>query len=309
MVNRLLGMIYLLMNKGTVKASELAERFEVSDRTIYRDVETLSMAGIPIYAKKGRNGGISLTEQFVLDKMLVTKEEQKQILAAMESLIETGAEPESETLSKLKDFFRIQSQSWVAIDFSDWSGYRKELFETLRHAILDRRLLEFDYYGQYGEMSRRTAEPVQLLFKDYTWYLRAFCREREAMRMFKVLRMKRVNVLEQRFEKVSRHWEDTGEAPALPPMQEALTEITVRIKASEAYRVYDHFEEDEISVIENGDFIVNTKQKLDDWIYGKFLSYGVAAEILSPDSVRQEMVRKTEELYKMYHKDMDQLME
>ena len=73
MLNRMLSIIYILMNKGTVTAGELAERFEVSVRTIYRDVETLSMAGIPVYAKKGKNGGISLTEQFVLDKMLVSK--------------------------------------------------------------------------------------------------------------------------------------------------------------------------------------------------------------------------------------------
>lgn len=306
MVNRLLGMIYLLMNKGTVKASELAERFEVSDRTIYRDVETLSMAGIPVYAKKGRNGGISLTERFVLDKLLVTEEEQRQILAAMESLIETGAEPETETLSKLEDFFRVKSQSWVAIDFSDWSGYRKELFETLRRAILQRKPLKFDYYGQHGEMTKRTVEPVQLLFKDYTWYLRAYCRERQAMRMFKALRMKRVGMLEEHFELGSRHWEmESGASQPEPPGQEVLTLVTARIRKSEAYRVYDHFEEDEISIAENGDFIVNIKSNLDDWTYGKFLSYGAAAEILSPECVRQEMARRAGALYKMYQKSGD----
>ena len=90
MLNRMLGMIYLLMNKGTVTAGELAERFEVSVRTIYRDVEALSMAGIPVYAKKGKNGGICLTEEFVLNKMLVSQKEQQEILAALASLKETG---------------------------------------------------------------------------------------------------------------------------------------------------------------------------------------------------------------------------
>ena len=83
MLNRLLGIVYLLMNKGTVTAKELAERFEVSVRTIYRDVETLSMAGIPIYARKGKNGGISLTEQFVLNKMIISEQEQRHILSAL----------------------------------------------------------------------------------------------------------------------------------------------------------------------------------------------------------------------------------
>ena len=92
MINRLLGMIYILMKQGTVTAAELAERFEVSARTIYRDMDTLSAAGIPIYAKKGKNGGICLTEQFVLDKMLITQEEQQKILSGLISLRETRAE-------------------------------------------------------------------------------------------------------------------------------------------------------------------------------------------------------------------------
>ena len=111
MLNRLLSIIYILLNKGTITAAELAQRFEVSVRTIYRDVETLSMAGIPIYAKKGKNGGICLTEQFVLDKMLVSEEEQQQILAALMSVQETGAQDEKETLRKLLEFFKTESSS------------------------------------------------------------------------------------------------------------------------------------------------------------------------------------------------------
>ena len=162
MLNRMLSIIYILMNKGTVTAGELAERFEVSVRTIYRDVETLSMAGIPVYAKKGKNGGISLTEQFVLDKMLVSRREQQEILAALASLRETGAQESGGVLEKLGDFFRAEPESWVAIDFSDWSGTRKELFEQIRQAVLGRHVIQFDYYGQYGNMSSRTAVPVQL---------------------------------------------------------------------------------------------------------------------------------------------------
>lgn len=200
MINRLLGIIYILLNKGTVTAGELAERFEVSVRTIYRDVENLSMAGIPVYARKGKGGGISLTERFVLDKLLISGEEQVRILAALASLEETGAGDEGQILCKLGDFFKTEPVNWVSIDFSDWSGRRQELFVQIKEAILKRHVMEFDYYGQSGEMSSRTVEPVQLLFKDYTWYVRAFCRVRGAMRLFKVMRMKRVKVLDEVFE-------------------------------------------------------------------------------------------------------------
>ena len=95
MLERLLSIIYILMNKGTVTAKELAERFEVSTRTIYRDIEALSIAGIPVFCKKGKNGGISLTEEFVLNKMLITKEEQQEILAALVGLRETEVSGET----------------------------------------------------------------------------------------------------------------------------------------------------------------------------------------------------------------------
>ncbi len=257
MINRLLGMIYILMKQGTVTAAELSERFEVSVRTIYRDMDTLSAAGIPIYARRGKNGGICLTEQFVLDKMLITKEEQQEILSGLISLRETRADGEENILQKLGEFFKTDPVAWLAIDLSDWSGSRKQLYEDIKHAVLERRLVRFDYYGKMGEMSRRTVEPVQLLFKEYTWYLRAFCRERNAWRIFKLFRMKRLEVLSEVF--VPRDGSD-GEAGAGAEDQkeQALSSavIDIRIDRKEAYRIYDRFGEEEIEALPEGDFLV-----------------------------------------------------
>lgn len=306
MINRLLSIIYILMNKGTVTAKELAERFEVSVRTIYRDIDTLSMAGIPVYTTKGRNGGISLTEQFVLDKMLVSKKEQQQILAALASLRETGAHEEDETLSKLGEFFKEKPENWVAIDFSDWSGRRKELFNQIRDAILNRYVLSFDYYGQHAEMSRRCVEPVQLLFKEYTWYVRAFCRTKQAMRLFKVLRMKRVNVLDETFE--PRDSEETEHIPEDARLtkegETALIddslEIILWIDKREAYRIYDRFDEEEITVLPDGNFRVHFSCYLDDWVYGLILSFGPSAKVLEPEFVQTEVHRRITMMGRLY---------
>lgn len=170
------------MKKGTVTAEELAEHFEVSTRTVYRDIDSLSMAGIPVYASRGKGGGIRLMERFVLDKLLLSREEQRRILAALASLRETGASGDGKTLEKLKTFFKAEPLDWVSIDFSDWSGRRGELFGQIREAMLGRHVMAFDYYGQYGDMMHQEAEPVQLLFKEYTWYVKAFCRVRGAIR-------------------------------------------------------------------------------------------------------------------------------
>lgn len=301
MLNRMLGMIYILMNKGTVTAGELAGRFEVSTRTIYRDVEALSMAGIPVYARKGKNGGISLTEQFVLDKMLISKKEQEQILAALASLRETGAQREEETLRKLGDFFRAEPEDWVAIDFSDWSGKREELYENLRQAILEKHVLKFDYYGKHGEMTSREVEPVQLLFKEYTWYLRAYCRIRQAMRLFKVLRMKRVEVSEELFVSDRERLQE----PEIkePSVEMEPFEIVFTVKRKEAYRVYDRFDEEEITVLPEGDFLIRMTTFPDDWVYGVILSFGPSAKVLAPESVKEEIIQRIRAMKELYFDD------
>lgn len=314
MINRLLSIIYILMNKGTVTAKELSERFEVSVRTIYRDIDVLSMAGIPVYTTKGRNGGIHLTEQFVLNKMLVSKKEQQQILAALASLRETGAHEEEEILDKLGDFFMEKPANWVAIDFSDWSGRRKELFNQIRDAILNKHAIQFDYYGQQGEMSHRCAEPIQLLFKEYTWYVRAYCRTKQAMLLFKVLRMKRVVVLDETFDIREAAATNDREKKALaadiskscsddyvdPPANDLIPEITLWIDKKEAYRVYDRFDEEEITVLPDGHFEIHYRCPLDDWVYGMILSFGPSAKVLAPKPVQKEIRRRIEKMAELY---------
>lgn len=301
MLSRLVGIIYILLARGTVTAGELAARFEVSERTIYRDLERLSMAGIPVYARKGKNGGICLTEQFVLDKMVISEEEQKRILAALASLRETRALTEEGIRQKLGTFFKTDAPDWVAIDFSDWSGRRQELFEQIREGILERRVLEFDYYGQYGEMSHRTVEPVQLLFKEYTWYVRAYCRGRQAMRLFKVLRMKRAKLLEETFE-IRGSREQQEDVTAVDAGWEKLREeeIVFRIAAKEAYRIYDRFEEEEITVLQDGDFLITLRCCLDDWVYGVILSFGPSAKVIAPEHVKDKIVEKIRDMGKIY---------
>lgn len=309
MLNRLLGIIYVLMSKQTVTAKELAERFEVSVRTIYRDIENLSMAGIPVYTRKGKNGGISLTEQFVLNKMLVTKQEQEQILSALISLQETGAQKESETLHKLGEFFKTEPVNWVSIDLSDWSGRRQEMFELVKEAILSHKVLSFDYYGQYGDMSRRVVEPAQLIFKEYAWYLRAFCRTRQDWRLFKLLRMKRVEMKEESFSSMNKEpklgWHDSDDSSEVYVCQkekaeEGMTLIQLVIERGAAPWVYDRFEEEEITVLENGDFLVEARYLVDEWTYGMILSFGAAARVLEPVEVREEIIRRIERMKSNY---------
>lgn len=193
--------MYLLSEKKCIKASELAEYFEVSVRTIYRDVETLSMAGIPIYAKKGKYGGIAILDNFVFEKSIVSEDEQIQILAAIQSIQEVEKGAINDLLVKLCGLFQIKNPNWISIDFSDWSNQHQELFQRVKFAIVKTRILKFDYYGRIGDISTRKVEPIQLWFKGYAWYLRGYCQEKHAIRVFKLSRMKRVECLDESFEK------------------------------------------------------------------------------------------------------------
>ena len=162
----------------------------------------------------------------------------------------------------------------------------------MRQAILEKRVLKFDYYRQYGEMTSREVEPVQLLFKEYTWYLRAFCRTRQAMRLFKVLRMKRLEVSEETFVSDKSRFQE----PEIDKLSKGIgpetPEITIWIDRKEAYRVYDRFDEEELTLLPEGDFLVRLKTFPDDWVYGLILSFGPSAKVLAPGDVREEIGRR-----------------
>ena len=311
MLERLLGIIYILMNKGTVTAGELAERFEVSTRTIYRDIEALSVAGIPVYCKKGKNGGISLTEEFVLNKMLITKEEQREILSALVSLQETKAVNEKETLQKLGEFFKEEPVPWVNIDLSDWSGLRKQMYEDIKRAILTRHVVEFDYYGQNRPMSHRVVEPIQLQFKEYTWYLRAYCRERRDFRTFKLFRMQRLNVQEETFvpqketdAEISENVEimDFIENKQVIKQQQEfpVASLTIWIDKKESYRIYDRFDESELEQLPDGNFLAHCAYPLDEWVYSLILWFGPSAKVLEPEFIRVEVQSRIKKMMENY---------
>ena len=322
MLERLISMIYILMNKGTVTAGELAERFEVSTRTIYRDIEALSIAGIPVYCKKGKNGGISLTEEFVLNKMLITKEEQQEILAALVGLKETevsDGNKEEETLKKLGEFFKTEPVPWVTIDLSDWSGLRKQMYEDIKRAILTRHVIEFDYYGQNRPMSHRVVEPVQLQFKEYTWYLRAYCRERKDYRMFKLFRMQRLEVQEETFvpkrepslfqkdevvgeaEKSAKTVVSTKVECQTPEQEFPVTPLNIWIDKKEAYRIYDRFDETELEQLQDGNFLAHCAYPLDEWVYSLILWFGPSAKVLEPEFIREEVQNRIKKMMENYN--------
>jgi predicted DNA-binding transcriptional regulator YafY len=291
-VNRLFETMYLLLEKKSITARELSEHFSVSVRTVYRDVEELSMAGIPIYTKQGKNGGIALVDKFVIDKSIVSEEEQIQILAALQSMQEVEKGSNDSVLSKLCGLFKIENPNWIAIDFSDWSNTRQDLFVTVKRSIINKQVLKFDYYGRDGQLTNREVEPIQLWFKGYTWFLKAYCRKKQQMRTFKLMRMQRVQCLNETFKKREVNLLEQKEIVQEQGCYRNLLAFSMKIDECMGFKVLDYFEEHEITRNNDGSFTVSVCYPEDEWVYGMILSFGNHATITYPDSLKEEIVRR-----------------
>lgn len=184
-MKRLFEMIYLLLQHGSMTAGELAQHFEVSRRTIYRDMEELAAAGIPIYASKGKGGGIHLLPDFVLDKSLLSEAEQNEILFALQSLAATSGD-DNGVLERLSAWFQKNNPHWIDVDFSRWSSgaVEKKKFQRLKTAILNQYVIAFVYFNSLGETSQRLVEPVMLRFKNGNWYLQGYDRRKKRLAHF-----------------------------------------------------------------------------------------------------------------------------
>ncbi len=186
-INRLFGIIYILLDRQSITAKELAARFEVSARTIYRDIDALSAAGIPIYASQGKGGGISLMEEYILNKSMLSENEQNEILYALQSVAIAQVPEADKLLAKLSHFFNKNETNWIEVDFSPWGSGKERTreFASLKTAILNRRIIEFNYVDAAGKSSRRKVEPAKLSFKVRAWYLQGFCLEQNALELLK----------------------------------------------------------------------------------------------------------------------------
>lgn len=297
-INRLFEMVYILLDKKTITAKALSVHFEVSIRTIYRDIDTLSAAGIPVYTNKGKGGGISLIDDFVLNKSMLTEQEQNEILMSLQSLNAVKF-PDIETvLNKLSVFFNKQGMNWIDVDFSHWGSddSERQKFTMLKKAILNKTIVTFDYYSSYGEKTKRTVEPTKLLFKGQSWYLYGYCRAKNDFRIFKITRIKNFCTVNETFNRDTPK-DILGNFEA---NNNRIVTLVLRIDERMAYRIYDEFDEKCIQKNKDGSFTVTVSFPEDEWVYGYVLSYGNYAEVLEPQHIREIIKRKFEEGYKKY---------
>lgn len=306
-LDRLLAITILLVNRDRVSAAELAARFEVSLRTIYRDMETINQAGIPIVSFQGKDGGFSVMENYRIDRQVLTVKEMCSLIAALRGVCRAVADPEiNGAVEKIQSLLpsgeRLSTPGGqtVLIDVSPWYAWRSEEGKTrlLQKAIDRGRLVSFVYTNAKGESAARTVEPMTIVLKEHTRYLYGYCRLREDYRFFRLSRLTDLELCEETFvrrpvemdEHAWHFWESEGPS----------VEVILRLDPHARVRVLDSFEPEQIVPDAAGRLLVRGRFSDRDWLLGMILSFGNLVEILSPQDLRTMVMEKALAILQIY---------
>ncbi len=243
-----------------------------------------------------KTGGIGILDEYVLNKTVLSEEEQNQILFALQGMKKVSGHDEKDILEKLSTFFNKKINDWIKIDFSNWGkdNKKEKIFEIIKTSILNKNKIEFIYYNSKGEEGKRTVEPLQIWFKDKSWYLISYCINKDDYRIFKIKRIKEIKMLEEHFERELPRWkkEEKYDFKSIS--------LELEISKEMAYRVYDEFEKEEITKRENGNFIIKVEYPENEWVYGYILSFGEYVKVLSPNKAKTIIREKLAKTLKNY---------
>ena len=298
-IDRLIGILSVLLQEEKVTAPELAERFEVSRRTINRDIDDLLYAGIPIRTAQGTGGGISIAEGYKIDRTILTSKDMQMILAGLRSLDSvSGSSYYGQLMEKIQagssEF--ISGRDSILIDLSSW--YKNTLapkISTIQDAIENRHLLEFYYYAPSGE-GKRTIEPYYIVFKWTSWYVYGWCLKRKDYRLFKLNRMDKVKETAERFSVRNVPVPDLSSELKFPRniILKALFEPDMKWRLVEEFGpgCYEKQEDGRLLLIRDYADMDN----LTMWM----LTFGDKVEVIEPQDLRERLKTMAESMIKMY---------
>ncbi len=308
-VDRLVSIIMILLEKKRIGAQELADQFEVSPRTIYRDIDAINLAGIPVRSTSGVGGGFEIMQEYKVDRKIFSTADLSAILIGLSSLsnIIRGDELVN-ALAKVKSFIpadrardiELQANR-IYIDLEPWMGNRniQPYLETIKSALQESKLLAFEYADRYGNKTVRTAEPYQLVLKGSHWYWQGFCHARKDFRLFKLARMSNLRIQAETF--APREY-PKPQLDITEIVEKLQTTITLRIHTSVMDRVLDYCAMENFSPDGDEHYIVRYPFIENDYYYDILLSLGDKCECIEPPHVRAEMKRRIQRIAAIYER-------
>lgn len=307
-IDRLMAIIVIMLNRDTITAKELAEKFEVSIRTIYRDIDTIDMAGIPIISYPGNNGGYGIMENYKLNNQLLTVNNLFSLLTTLRGINNTLNDIELDTsIEKLRTLIPnnkshhldLQLEQLI-IDMPPWANTSEQnkMVKELRTSISESSLITIKYKNIKNSVSTRQIEAMAIIFKGYTWHLFAYCRLRNDYRIFKISRILNMQIEKETFTRKKKSYFEIEENSR---NQDTFTCITMKFTKEIRARVEDIFKKEEIHYLKSGDMIVTAKFPDKEWYLSLILSFGDQVEVLSPDDIRQTLAMKAKAMSEKYN--------
>lgn len=303
--DRLLSILIIISQKGLVTGHELAEHFEVSLRTIYRDIEKISEAGVPIAATGGKGGGYYIMEDYNLNNIFLNKKEIEPLIAVMENLkFLFGKNPKfNDIVLKFQTLHSREDQKGdnLNINMSHFSmepELRDYLF-LINKAIEDSKLVEFEYINRRLDYEKRIVEPIQIQFAGGDWYIIGFCKIRNDYRKFKLVRVRNLSLgdsFEKRListEELKKIFSDSYDKNSIL--------VTLKFSSRIGVQLSEYFLKDTITTLDNGEYIVEDLFPDDEGLKKFILSFGDYCEVISPLKLRKEMCEYIKNIYLKYN--------
>ena len=301
-IDRLIGILSILLQKEKITAPELAQMFEVSKRTINRDIDDLCRAGIPIVTSQGTGGGISIMDGYRMDRTILSSKDMQMIMAGLRSLDSvSGSHYYSQLMEKIKAGSTkvVSGSDSILVDLSTWNkDSLSTKFELIQDAIELGRVLKFDYYGPKGN-SEREMEPYYLVFKWSNWYVYGYCLVRKDFRLFKLNRMTEIAHV--------RSFEKKNDVPMPDLSNEKIFPTKGKIKAicdpSLKWHLIDEHGMDSFTELPDGKLLFEHDYADEEGVLSWILSMRDAVTLLEPESIRQRLFYIATELSEKYRKE------
>jgi predicted DNA-binding transcriptional regulator YafY len=305
-LERLLAITMLLINRKRITAAELADYFEVSVRTIHRDIDAINRAGIPIVAYQGVNGGFGIMDNYKIDRQVLTADDINSMIIALKGAATSLDDQKfASTIAKLKILapepeVKTLKPDQLILDFSPWGGNRiqQAKVDLIKKAISEEMLINFKYTNYQGEVNNRQVEPMALVLKGFTWYFYGYCRTKEDYRLFRLSRIRDVRTLAEKFERREKNLEDLSWEQQWQPKHS----VKLRLRFAPRLRavIEDYFDAENVREGVDGFLVVETELPDDEWSYHYILNYGEGVEVLEPQYIREIIREKARRIWELY---------
>lgn len=296
-LERLLAILMLVVNRKRISATELADKMEVSVRTVYRDIDTLCQAGFPLVAYQGAGGGFEVMEGYRLDRNALTFDEIASVISALKGMNKTLDDSRfGTTLEKyaglLTDKEKEAAKFWqdrLVIDMNPWGsdGTMKRKVAMIREALQETLVIRFSYTSINGTATVREVEPMTLLLKGVSWYVYAYCMHRGDFRLFRLSRISQLSVTERRFERREHAPAEETDWGRMWDNNSRPVTMVLRFAPDARVRAEEYFGIEKLLPQDDGSVIVTQTYPEDEWVYGFLLGFGDRVEVLEPERLRR----------------------